>query len=176
MENLLIEEIKQLYQNKNLHYPLRYVNLNHWSTKLENEIQNINIDNLTDFNYSTCFSLFIYPSSIVRLTIGTREFNEYLANYGKLNAVMVSISAIAPYAVFKFWRYTYLEGEIALEESLQPYDEVTRHIADEVVNLLASQGIRILDEQLLSVKVPNVSLELKTEGVTIYNCLFEDKY
>lgn len=34
----------------------------------------------------------------------------------------------------------------------------------------------MLDEAILNVVVPNISLELKEEDVTIFNCLFEDSY
>ncbi|MNT89848.1 hypothetical protein D3C72_2306480 [compost metagenome] len=87
---------------------------------------------------------------------------------------MVLISAIAPYAVVKYVKYTYHDRTIQLHEEYSPLDKETERIGNSILKLLDKNGIEKIDESVLNVVVPNISLELKEEDVTVYNCLFED--
>ena len=43
-------------------------------------------------------------------------------------------------------------------------------------NLLIESKLSILSEDLLSIIIPAVSLEIKEVNVTVYNCIFDDEY
>lgn len=55
----------------------KYIDGNIWEKKIKKSFPNLEIDNLTDFNYSTCFTLYInIPNT--NLKVGTAEFIEYI--------------------------------------------------------------------------------------------------
>ncbi|MCY7855125.1 hypothetical protein [Bacillus sonorensis] len=177
MKQTVLNTIEELYHNGDFGYVLfNYVDTEVWSEKFINEIKEIYVDNLTDFNYSKCFTLFIQPSMNPKLKIGTNEFNSFIKENGYLTGILVYISAIAPYASIKYIKYEHAENEIEIKEQYQPFDESTKQIANKIINYLEKENIQILQEDLLEITVPNISLELKEEDVTIFNCLFEDSY
>lgn len=94
----------------------------------------------------------------------------------EITGVMVLISTIAPYSVVKYVRYNYSNGAVQLHEEYSPLNNETERIGKRTIEILNNNGIQILDETILNVVVPNISLELKEEDVTIFNCLFEDSY
>lgn len=61
-------------------------------------------------------------------------------------------------------------------EAYSPLNKETERINIRILEILNNNGIQTLDEAILNVVVPNISLELKEEDVTIFNCLFEDRY
>lgn len=63
-----------------------------------------------------------------------------------------------------------------MQEQYQPFDEPTQQIGNEIMKYLKSERIQILERDLLEVEIPNISLELREEKVTVFNCLFEDEY
>ncbi|MBA4603756.1 hypothetical protein [Thermoactinomyces mirandus] len=158
------------------HVLLNYVNVHVWAKKIAHHIKNINIDNLTDFNYSKCFTLYITPSFHPKIEIGTDEFSSYIRKCTYLNGLMVYISAIAPFAAIKYVKYEYIDGEIVVQEQYQPYDEKTGEIGKDILKLLEDHRIKVLGRKLLETVVPNVSLELRKKEVTVFHCLFEDGY
>ncbi|WP_143188034.1 hypothetical protein [Thermoactinomyces sp. DSM 45891] len=168
---------ERLYSNRDFQYYLSYVDRKYWENKLINAIKDIGIDNLTDFNYATCFSLFVYPSDIgVKLSIGGRNFANYLAEHKVLNAVMIRISAIAPYSVIHYWKYEHADEGNKLTESAHSLDEFTQRVGEGIKDFLQQFDVKQIPEECLNIVVPDISLELKEENATIFNCLFEDNY
>ena len=176
MEDLL-KTIERLYSKGDFQYILaRYIDKQYWTSKINEELDQIYLDNLTDFSYSTSFSYFIQSSLNPNLKLGSDKFNDYLKKNFEIKGVMVLISVIAPYSVVKYVRYNYDDGAIQLYEEYSPLDKETERIGKGILSLLNKNGIKNLDESVINLGVPNISLELKEEDVTIYNCLFEDSY
>ncbi|MGP1910118.1 hypothetical protein ACTSEZ_18255 [Metabacillus sp. JX24] len=154
----------------------KYVDKGYWVSQLYNEVEEIFIDNLTDFSYSTCFSYFIQLTLSSNYRIGSEEFTHFLKEKKEIIGVMVLISSIAPYAAIKFSKYTFKDGAVHLHETYSPLNKETERISERIIEILNSDGIQSLEESILNTLVPNVSLELKEKDVTIFNCLFEDNY
>ncbi|OAT72583.1 hypothetical protein [Parageobacillus thermoglucosidasius] len=177
MKQNVLNTIEQLYHYGDFGYVLlNYVDTNVWANKITHQIKGINVENLTDFNYSKCFTLYIIPSIHPKIKIGTDKFREYIREHTYLNGLLVYISAIAPFAAIKYTRYEYVDGEIEMQEQYQPFDEETERIGKDILKLLENEGIQILEKSLLEIEVPNISLELREEEVTVFHCLFEDSY
>ncbi|GAC43599.1 hypothetical protein [Paenibacillus popilliae] len=177
MRDDVLSNIERLYSKGDFQYILaKYVDKQYWISKFKEKLEEVFVDNLTDFSYSTCFSYFIQSSLNPKLRLGSDEFNDYLKKNFEIKGVMVLISVIAPYSVVKYVRYHYNDKAIQLHEDYSPLDKETKRIGKCILELLNKKGIMNLDETVLNVGVPNISLELREEGVTIYNCLFEDSY
>lgn len=176
MKENLLKIINKVYSGDFQYVLSRYVNRNYWNDILEKELVTSYIDNLTDFSYSTCYSFFIYPRNGKKIQVGSDEFKKYLENNGIKNIVSIQVSAIAPYAVLKYFSYFYEKGNIKLQEQNEPVDEESREISSSIQKLLNAYNITVIPVELLDVEVPNISLELKESETTIYNCLFEDSY
>lgn len=177
MKEVLLKTIDRLYGKGDFQYILaKYIDKEYWVREFNEEIEQIFIDNLTDFSYSTCFSYFIQSSLSPNFRIGSDEFNDYLKEKHEITGVMVLISLIAPYSVIKYVRYTYNDGTVKIQEAYSPLNKETERINIRILEILNNNGIQTLDEAILNVVVPNISLELKEEDVTIFNCLFEDSY
>ncbi|ENQ3105775.1 hypothetical protein ACEOWJ_001762 [Bacillus cereus] len=177
MKQKVLNTIEELYHCGDFGYVLHnYVDTNVWTNKFIHEIKDIHIDNLTDFNYSKCFTVYIQSSIHPRLQIGTAKFNSYIRENVYLNGVLVYISAIAPYAAIKYIKYEYVEDDVEMQEQYEPFDETTKQIGNEILKYLESEGIQLLEKNVLEIEIPNISLELREENVTVFHCLFEDGY
>lgn len=177
MKQNILNTIEELYHSGDFGYVLfNYVDTNIWANKFNLEFKDIQVDNLTDFNYSKCFTLYIQSSELPELKFGTDEFSSYIKEKNYLNGLVIYISAIAPYAAIKYIRYEHVEEDIEMQEQYQPFDEPTQQIGNEIMKYLKSERIQILERGLLEVEIPNISLELREEKVTVFNCLFEDEY
>lgn len=176
IENIL-DTIERLYSQGGFDYiQSKYVDRQCWDNKISHVLEDISIDNLTDFNYSTCFSHLIIPSLSSNTGLFSNEFDEYLKKNTELAGVMVFISTIAPFSVIKYIKYTNYNQTNQLHEEYSPLDEETKKIGENIMRLLEENEIEIIEEDILDIVVPNVSLEMKKENVTVYNCLFEDSY
>lgn len=177
MKEALMNTINRLYGNGDFQYILaKYIDKEYWVSEFNDREEQIFVDNLTDFSYSTCFSHFIQSSLSPNFRIGTDEFNNYLKGKHEITGVIVLISVIAPYSVVKYVRYNYNDGAVQLDEAYSPFNNEIERIGTRIVEILRNNGIQTLDETILNIVVPNISLELKEEDVTIFNCLFEDSY
>lgn len=174
MKEILLKKIDSLYRQGDFQYILaKYIDRDYWFDTFNDKVDQIFIDNMTDFNYSTCFSYFIQSTLFPVFTIGNNKLTDYLKEGNESMGVMVLISVIAPYAVIKYSRYTYTNGAVQLHEAYSPLNHETKRIGESIQNILHNSGIQALDENILNVTVPDISLELKEENVTIFNCLFE---
>lgn len=176
-KEILLNTIYRLYGKGDFQYILaKYIDKEFWARKFNEEVKGIFVDNLTDFSYSTCFSYFIQSSLSSNFSIGSDEFNDYLKEMQEITGVTVLISAIAPYSVVKYVRYNYNNEAVLLHEAYSPLNKETEKIGIRIMEILNINGVETLDEPILNVVVPNISLELKEDDVTIFNCLFEDTY
>lgn len=156
MKEVLLNTIDRLYGKGDFQYILtKYINKEYWVSKFNDEVEQIFIDNLTDFSYSTCFSYFIHSSLSPNFKIGSDEFTDYLKEKHEITGVMVLISAIAPYSVVKHVRYKYDEA-VKMHESFSPFNKETERINIRILEILNNNGIQTLDEAILNVVVPNI--------------------
>jgi hypothetical protein len=176
MKQEIINTVEILRKKGDYQYILsRYVDDGFWMNSLQKHLQGVYVENFTDFNYATCFTMYLNISS-TNVKVGTEEFINFVKQNHNLYRIMVQISAIAPYAIYKFVRYTFDNGEIKMSESFVPFIEEHDLLGKKVSEFLALSGLQILDEEMLLVPMPDISLEMKESNVTVYNCLFEDGY
>lgn len=153
----------------------KYVDRDFWLDISKNYFQNMYIENFTDFNYSTCFTMYLNISDS-KSEVGTEEFKSFIKQNLFLYRIKIQISVIAPYAMYKFVQYDFKDGKIRMKEKFNSFIEKHSFVEKKVIEFLNMLNLTILYEDMLSVEIPNVSLEMKKTGVTIYNCLFEDEY
>lgn len=87
----------------------------------------------------------------------------------------LQVSAIAPYSIIKYIKYSFEENEIKMYESFKPLIETQRTLSKNIIKVLKQEKIEILDKKLLEIELEKITLELKEKNITIYNCLFEDE-
>lgn len=176
MKERVLCDINQIYKNGGVEYALsKYVNRDHWVLKFKSAFTENHIENLTDFNYSKCFTICINISP-TNANVGTEKFGDYIKKECILDRIQVQISAVAPYAMFKYIRYEYKDEETNYSDSFKAYKEQDSIVGNNVTNFLISNNLIILDPDILSIEVPEVTLELREENGTVYHCLFEDGY
>lgn len=79
MKQNILNTIEELYHSGDFGYVLfNYVDTNIWANKFNLEFKDIQVDNLTDFNYSKCFTLYIQYSELTKMKFGTDEFSSYI--------------------------------------------------------------------------------------------------
>jgi hypothetical protein len=176
MKQKILDDINKIYKNGYVEYILnKYVNRDYWISNLKKAFPNNHIENLTDFNYSKCFTMCVNISEI-DTNIGTDEFDKYIKTEGFLDRLQIQISILGPYATFKYIRYECIDNKNVYNDSYKPYIEKYSFVGDNVAELLYLNNLMLLDESILSIEVPDIVLELREENVTVYNCLFEDGY
>ena len=88
----ILNNIEAIYDRGELSYLLStYVDRNCWTLKLKEHFSDRYIDNLTDFNYNKCFSLYINLSD-VNSGIGSKEFDEYIIKNKNMYRAIIEIS------------------------------------------------------------------------------------
>ncbi|MFA9556079.1 hypothetical protein ACERII_02050 [Evansella sp. AB-rgal1] len=175
-EQKIINLIRKSYEAGNLDYILSYVDKHYWYKVLKSALSNVTVDNITDFSYSKCFSIYLYPDNKGEFGIGSEELKNYINKNKNFICINLLVSAIAPFAVIKYNRFYFSDGESMLHEQYEPLDEETLLLGNKVKEVLSKHRINLLDEDILNIEIPNLSLDLKEEGVTVYHCLFEDSY
>lgn len=172
----MFNDINRVYKKGDIKYLLsKYIDINYWENELSTFFPNKGIENFTDFNYSTCFTMYINISD-TSAKIGTQEFDDFIIGNGCAYRVQVQISVIAPYATVKFIKYEYDGKRIKFTSKNSPFLEEHLIISNKVNQFLYKFNLELLGDEVLSLQVADVSLELRQENVTVYNCLFEDEY
>ncbi|MCD7034559.1 hypothetical protein LRR81_09935 [Metabacillus sp. GX 13764] len=175
MQTNILKIIQDLYQKPDYSYTLlNYVDRDYWKDKLLTNMKATHIDNLTDFNYSKCFTLFICSDYYPKINLGSDELSEYLKNHSFLDGIMLYISAIAPFAAIKFFRYKDIESNVQLIELPHPPLEESKTIYKQLISLLNENNLEILQGETLALKVNEISLELEEGELTVFQCLFEE--
>ena len=176
----IIQEAKKLRHNYSFQYAIfRYVDRNLWANKLSAQFSEFYIDNITDFNYGTCFSSCFYISPI-RAKFTSKEYNEYLEMHKVVYSILVEVSVIAPYACIRYSKRTLDSTRSSSYEevssSYTPFCKEHEEIGKRVLLYLEQEGQTVLDESVLTQVVEGIKLELRESNVQVYNCLFEDEY
>lgn len=173
MKNIVNEVQKIFTQGKFDHVLSQYVDISIWQERIANLFKRNYVENFTDFNYSRCFTIFINISK-TNSKVGTEEFTDFIKINGNLYRIMVQISALAPYATYQYLKYEIIDGETQVTGSYQPFNNDMLLAGKKIEKYLKQMNHFILDEQLLLLKVPGISLEINSENVTVYNCLFDE--
>ena len=171
MKNL-IDEVNLLRKNGDYEYVIsKYIKKNYWINKVKNAIKERYSYDMTDFNYGTCFSVWINISN-TNAEVGTDAFREFLNKNSELTVMNIQISAIASYYIIRYLRYC----DKNLKSSFYSSEYIEKYIEKKVVTLIEMEYNKRLYEKELNIIISDVKLELKEENVTIFNCLFEDEY
>lgn len=172
----VLNDIKRIYKKGDIRYSLnKYVDKDYWTSTIRKNLNNYSIENLTDFSYSSCFTIFINISE-TDVRVGTPEFDNYVISFGVLYRLNLQISILAPYSTFKYVKYEYVDNKINYNESYLPFLEQHSVLGTEVKRFLNLYNLKLLDEKVLSTEIQDVVLELRENNVTVYHCLFEDGY
>lgn len=172
----IISEIQSVYDRGEMSYLLfTYVDRNFWTSKLKEYFPNRYIDNLTDFNYNKCFSMYINFSD-ADANIGSKKFDEYIIKNKTIYGAIIEISALAPYCIVKYSRYYIEEEEIKCDCKDMPYCQEHMGIHEQIMKFISKYKLTLLDDDILMTEVPGKSLELREAPVSAYNCLFQDTY
>lgn len=177
MKDRLMWWVNELRKKGNYGYALgSYVNRDSWMKKLVDIFSDNYIENNTDLNYSTCFDMSVYISP-VHSEVTSDEFQSYLSEHNVIYSIRIEISIIAPYAVLRFEkRYKDPLPSNTLEDSFYPYFEEHAKFDERIRGFLSEEQLTILDNELISIEVPDIQLELRKSHVQIYHCLFQDEF
>lgn len=170
----VLSEIEQIYKHGDCKYAIwNYVARDFWVKSFGNWFPEIYSYNETDFNYSVCFTMYLNLSPI-NVSFYSKEFNDYIKKEGCVDLLLIHISVVAPYAVIKYLKYRFVDGEVKVFSSYVPFKPEHAKYGDKLKEHLEEKNITLLDDDILLLKVEGVSLELRKEDVRVYNCLFED--
>ncbi len=176
MMQRLVKDVNLLRKKGDYGYVLsKYVNIDFWMNNVRSHFKCLYVQNLTDFNYSTCFTIYMNISD-TSAKVGTEQFSDFIKENMYLYCIEFQISAIAPYAIYKFIKYVYDNDEINMIESFSPFLNEHYYFVKEINEFLSVYSLNLLDTELLSIEIPDVTLEMRKSKVTVYHCLFEDEY
>lgn len=169
----LQEYITNVYSKGMFTYLLEnYVDKEIWLNNITTHFNDCSITNLTDFNYSKCFTILINFSSIEK-EIGTEEYNLYLRTevmYG----IRIEISTLGRFAAIWYIKHFIRDNKEEYVQNETPF--LPEHERFErLLNLfLVNNRLHRLNEKEMSLRIPEVSLELSQDNTTVYHCLFHD--
>lgn len=177
MRDKLLWWVEKLRRKGDYTYVLmKYVDRNYWTQKLQAVFPEYYFDNTTDFNYTSCYALSLNISPI-HATFTSKEFYEYLEQNGVVYSIYIEISAIAPYALFRYQKRIYNSSpQSKIELSFTPYDQEQSQLGVRLRDFLEKEKLTILDEELMSLEIPDINLEMRDSHVQVYHCLFQDGY
>lgn len=170
----IIDEVRSVYDRGELSYPLfNYVDRNFWNSKISEYFPSKYIDNLTDYNYGKCHTLNINLSNI-NSGLGTKRFHNYIIENKELYVMTIEISVLAPYCRLGYSRYCVNDYKVEIQSSQMPYREEDKEVDEKIKDFISKYKLTRLDEETLKREITEKSLELTTEHVNVYNCLFDD--
>ena len=144
------------------------------------KLANWPVRNLTDFAHgsSTILIFLLHPGHY--FGVPTRDGIEILIKRlgGECFQTLVEISHLGPYARIRFTRETIDPsiGKIMYEDQCEPFRAMDRDFIRALHKFLNNEGIEILSEEILSIPVPDVQLDVTKAGqAKIYHCLFDEE-
>jgi len=150
-----------------------YLEKGYWTEKIREHFHVRNVDNLTDFNYSKCFT-YILNINDEPLFAGEKAMHDYIVTEGKLYRFEILISVLGPYVAYRYFKYYADNGSINLHSSSLPYENNQKVFGNSLIEFCKNESLRIVLEEDLRKTIDGVSLELAEEPVSIYNFFFED--
>ncbi|MEC0233843.1 hypothetical protein P4H71_05680 [Paenibacillus kribbensis] len=170
----IIRVTENVYNNGNLSFLLSsYVDRDYYLQNFRELFVGKHIENMTDFNYSKCFSICINLSDIDS-PIGSQQFEQYITENGNVYRVDVQMSVIAPYAVVKHLKYEIKDNRVVVQSSNVPFLPNQNMYDEKIKGFLSGKGYALLDDVELTQAVPAIVLELQEDTPSVYKCLFED--
>ncbi|MFB5764064.1 hypothetical protein [Paenibacillus medicaginis] len=173
MESVL-KVIENIYKNSDLSFLLSsYVARDYYLQDFRELFAGNKIENMTDFNYSKCFSICVNLSDLDS-PFGSQGFDQFISENGNVYRVDVLMSVIAPYAVVKYLKYEKKENKVVVLSSNIPFLTNHNYFDEKLRQLLSNKNYKLLDDDVLTKSVPGIVLELQEFTPSVYNCLFED--
>lgn len=170
----IIKAIENVYQNGSLSFLLSsYVDRDYYLQNYKELFEGNHIENMTDFNYSKCFSISINLSDI-DTPIGSQKFEQFVVENCNVYRVDVQMSVIAPYALVKYLKYEIKANQVTVQSSNTPFLSNQNVYDERIKKFLRVKGYALLDDVELTQAVPGIVLELQEDTPSVYNCLFED--
>jgi hypothetical protein len=171
----IINKIIRVYTEGNLSYILnKYIDKNYWNEQLKLYFGELYIENMTDFNYSKCFTFGINISD-VKAKLSDDQFEEYLKKNSYLYRIEIQISLLGPYIRYIYLKYSLNDQKkVILNSNNKPFNMEHSIYADKLNCFINNEKLNLLGDDILKTKVPGITLELREGDVSVYNCLFED--
>ncbi|MCF7799857.1 hypothetical protein K9M16_02580 [Candidatus Babeliales bacterium] len=175
LKQKVISKVENIYKHGDIKYAIwNYIERDFWVKYFEEWFPNMYLYNATDFNYSTCFTVTLNISPINGNFL-SKNFDNYIEKKGYADLLSVDISVLAPYAIIRYVQYRLINKEYIPYNSYIPFNPEHEGYGNKVKEELEKRRISILEDEILFAKVdPEISLELRTEDVRVYNCLFDD--
>lgn len=146
---------------------------------LRKEFSHLCVENITDWNYSTCFAFALrFHSPRKHYPISRQGYMGRLNDCGgELYSIGLNISVLHPVFVAYIVHDRLIgndEVEISWSES-SDNNEVAENLTS-LIERVTGMGYTFLDEDDIATPVPGVTLELaKSDQVNLYTCLFVDQ-
>lgn len=163
--------IRTLYSDYDFSYLAnKYIDKNYWLKHIKEYFSKENIENLTDFNYSKCFTYHIDLSNS-NLRIGTKEFELYLNKGHQLYRLEVMISVLAPYISYHFFKYSLENDSINLQGKTTPFVDEHKIYLEKIRLFSKSNKLKILTDDCLKSKI---EVPAYSSSASVYKLLFEN--
>lgn len=139
----------------------------YWNEKMKEVFPDQYFDNLTDFNYSTCFTYFIGCDGC-EFRLGSKELSAYLKDGNTAYYVKVQMSLREPVMCIVFCKY---EGSgTAFFTSESPYTQSQQSVYRRLTELAKKNDFKIVLCSELMKKIVCIS----DKQQNAYNYLFEE--
>lgn len=170
----IIKVIESVYKNGDLTFLISsYVDKDYYLKGFKELFVGKHIENMTDFNYSKCFSICVNLSD-VHSSITGQKFEQFITENHRVYRMEVQMSIIAPYAMIKYLRYDLKDNQVFMQSSDYPFLPNQNIYDKKIKEFLIDKHYVLLGDAELTQAVPGIVLELKEDIPSVYNCLFED--
>ena len=177
LKEQVLADVRAIYKNGDIKYAImHYVPWDFWVEPFKKLFPEQYVYSGTDFNYSNCFSVRLNISH-TNCEIGEKKFREYAKEKGYIDLLLTDISVVAPYAIVRYVRYVFKDDYDPLEllGGYVPFKKDHKKYGEAIKKYLRDKYITCLEDNILFEKVDeDIALELRTEDVRVYNCLFDD--
>jgi hypothetical protein len=156
-------------------YTLRkYVNIDTWDHILINNLDGIKFVQMTDFNYSRCFSYYFMEDIELKQDFFSPEAKKEVINRGYIEFINLSISAISSFYIIEKAKYVADGDKLKIEDIDEFSNVVLKKKFEELKLKISEENFMLVNSDELRIPLKNVPLDdYEADQVTYFSYLFE---
>lgn len=174
-QNEAIQFVNETLAEGDYGYALRaFVRANSWDDILLKNMENIRFENMTDFNYSRCFSYMFIEDIGLEKGFFTKESTKVIVERGYIEFISLKISAISPFCYIDRAKYQANGDSLDIADLEAFGNSALEKKYIELKQTLADNNLLLVEPDELNIHLENVPLEnVEPEDVTYGRYLFE---
>ena len=153
---------------------MKYVSPDYWDNIIKPANKEMVFENLTDYNYSRCFSYMFMEDIHLKSPFFTKEATQEVIKRGYIELISLKISIISPFYTIDRAMYQ-ADGERLKINYIEEFkNEILEKKYQELKRVVEAEDYYLVDPDDLRIPLENVPIEnVEPENVTYGRYLFE---